>query len=184
MVSFTPSESALIEEWIEGEDLEILELQQARGFVRSELVRVETEHSIYTKMRAEALAQLNVLLVAKADALFLADLEEERTVTYLPEHPQNGEADITAWKITYLFSQPEPPLEILTTEYSHTVNWDDNPEILAVEAEWVFWNQLIVSEFFGSQFRLDGLTSAVTQLTNQIAVFKQRNDKLEVIVNA
>jgi len=168
-MAFTEQELALIAKWVTGYPLQLSQLQQSLVFAQGLYAETLLEKGIYQKMQADALDALDALLIAKKDAIELADPEFERTVEYLGGHPQNAGTDVTAWRITHV----DELLETIV-DYSHSVNWDNNAAIQAAEGTWwVFWTWQ-ADTFYGTDTRLNGLDGAIDGTTLNISALTLR----------
>lgn len=182
--TFTPTEQALVDKWLANETKDVARLNASKTIALTAQAETLTEDAIYNKMKQQALDDLDALLTAKAAALLAANPDpdvdsanEPRTVDYLVAHPVNGGENPAAWEIIYFFTEIDLS-ETRTVEYSHAVNWDSNPAILAAEAQWAFFRSWQTDTFYGTIKRLDALDGAITSLTAEIIALQARNAEL------
>jgi len=172
-INYTPQEQELITQWKTSEQQDLIGLQQTLGISRRELAQVNTEISIYQKKQAQAMADQDALLKAKA-ASYIDGFTHE--VHYLTGHPTLGGTDPTKWEVRHLDNTLIPPAYV--TDYSHTVAWDNNAAILHTESNWNLFQTWQTDPFFGANVRHDGLQSAFDEVQAQIIALEARNAEL------
>lgn len=162
-MTFTESEQALIDEWLTTEVDTLASLQQVLDLAAAEQIKVNLEKTIYQKMQLEALEELDALLLAKAGL--------GGSVIYGGTHPQNGGIVVTAWEVGHL----DVDLVTVIVDYSHSVNWDSDPAILAAEAKWNLFQTWQTSEIFGTDRKLVGLAGAISKTNTWMLAIQARN---------
>ena len=164
MLTFTSEETEFAQGLIGGERKQIETLNESIVLMEPLRAAANSEESVYEKIKREALDRLDASLQAKAGGRKFGD-SVDRTVRYLPEHPQNGGSDPAAWEI--VLSNDD------TVDFSHSVSFDSDPEILAAEALWTLFNGWVTGEY-GTGARIAGLTEGISRANAEIAAIQAR----------